>query len=345
MQRCWLVLVIIGAVFGVSSAKAGPPADAPVPIGFAPASQAAQARAEEHALSVPTPESARNWLRALTEEPHVAGTPADYKTALFVRDKLKSWGWQTEIAEYEVLLNYPSEPTLKIVHPNPKKLKVTEDALPADKDSASDDAFPAFHGYGASGSCKGQVVYANYGRPEDFAALEKLGIEVKGKIVLARYGELFRGLKVREAQKRGAIGVLIFSDPADDGYARGDIYPVGPFRPPSAIQRGSVQFLSLGPGDPSTPNGPSIKGAKRLPIDRYNGFTLLGLEEFRSAGTTPLIDPDTRLPVQDWEKQTGLKRIDYFATIPSLPISYEAALPILEAMGGPNVPTGWQGGL
>ncbi|HEV3122751.1 MAG TPA: transferrin receptor-like dimerization domain-containing protein, partial [Isosphaeraceae bacterium] len=98
-------------------------------------------------------------------------------------------------------------------------------------------------------------------------------------------------------------------------------------------------------GDPSTPNGPSIKGAKRLPIDRYNGFTLLGLDEFRSGGTTPLIDPDTRLPVQDWEKQTGLKRIDYFATIPSLPISYEAALPILEAMGGPNVPTGWQGGL
>ncbi len=249
------------------------------PIGFAPGSKAAQAKAEAHALSVPTPDAARALLRAITEEPHVAGTPADYKTAIDVRDKLRSWGWQAELAEYEVLLNYPvaREATrwsglCEIVRPcAPRRpLKVTEDAISSDKDSASPDAFPAFHGYGVSGDV-GQVVYANYGRPEDFSSLEKMGIDVKGKIVLVRYGELFRGLKVRNAQQRGATGILIYSDPLDDGYGRGDVFPNGPFRPGSSLQRGSVQFLSLGPGDPSTPNGPSTKGAKRLPFDFQMG--------------------------------------------------------------------------
>ena len=309
-------------------------------IGFAPGSRPAQTKAEAHALAVPTPDAARVWLRALTEEPHVAGTPADRKTAEDVRDKLKSWGWQTEIVEYEVLLNYPTHVQCELVRPDNVSLKITEDAVAADKDSASPDAFPGFHGYGVSGDVTGQVVYANYGRPEDFAALEKMGVDVRGKIVLVRYGELFRCLKVRNAQKRGAIGILIYSDPADDGYGRGDVYPNGPFRPGSSLQRGSVQFLSLGPGDPSTPNGPSTKDAKRLPIDRRNGFPIV------VSGFTP---PDSRntpiQAVQAWEKETGLVREDYYATIPSLPISYDAALPILRAMGGSNVPMGWQGGL
>ena len=120
----------------------------------------------------------------------------------------------------------------------------------------------------------------NYGRPEDYVAIEKLGIDMKGKIVLARYGGLFRGLKVRNAQKRGAAGILIFSDPADDGFAKGDVYPSGRFRPGSAIQRGSVQFLSLGPGDPSTPFGPSVKGAKRLPFDVNDGFGMTEIDLF-----------------------------------------------------------------
>ena len=197
------------------------------------------------------------------------------------------------------------------------------------------NAFGAFHGYGVSGGGEGQVVYANFGRPEDFEALEKMGIEVKGKIVLARYGGLFRGLKVRNAQTRGAKGILIFSDPADDGFAKGDIYPSGPFRPASAIQRGSVQFLSLGPGDPSTPFGPSIKGAKRLPFDKEDGFTL----------GAHMASDDAALPIEEWEKQTGLKRNEYFATIPSLPLSYESAHQILKVLAGPNVPSGWQGGL
>ena len=298
------------------------------PIGFAPGSKAAQARAEAHALAVPTPDAARAWLRSLTEEPHVAGTPADRKTAEDVRDKLRSWGWQAELAEYEVLLNYPRNVYCRIDRPQVQALKVIEDAVAADKDSASPDAFPAVHGYGVSGDVTAQVVYANYGRPEDFATLDKLGVDVRGKVVLVRYGELFRGLKVRNAQKRGAKGVLIYSDPAEDGFAKGDTFPNGPYRSGSSLQRGSVQFLSLGPGDPSTPNSPSIKGAKRLPIDPRHGFTIG--------------DPQA---VKDWEKETGLIREDYFASIPSLPISYDAALPILDGLGGPGVPAGWQGGL
>jgi N-acetylated-alpha-linked acidic dipeptidase len=315
--------------FGLDSTATGP-------LGFAPSSRATQIRAEKKALEVPSPEKARAWLRALTEEPHVAGTPADYKTAIFVRDKLREWGWSAELAEYEVLLNYPvvtpGIPRLELVRPTAKDLPLMEDPLNADKDSASPAAWPAFHGYGVSGDVQGQVVFANLARPEDFATLESLGVDVRGKIVLARYGGLFRGLKVYNAQKRGAAGVLIYSDPADDGYARGDVYPNGPFRPASAIQRGSAQFISHQPGDPSTPRGPSTKGAERIPIDPQNGFPLAG------RGSTPD-------QVKAWEGQTGLKREDYFAAIPALPISYEAARPILEALGGPAVPGGWQGGL
>lgn len=338
--------VVVGAVaivmtsglagFGQEQDRSSPP------LGFSATRRASQAEAESRALAVPTPAHARAWLRTLTEEPHVAGTLADHKTALFVRDKLQEWGWDASIVEYEVLLNYPvnsrtpngdiSGTSLELVRPNSQKLPVFETFIKGDKDSVSPSAFPAFQGYGVSGTANAQVVYANYARPEDFEALEKLGIEVRGKIVLARYGELFRGLKVRNAQKRGAVGLLIYSDPADDGYAKGDVYPDGPFRPGSAIQRGSVQFLSLRPGDPSTPNGPSIKGAKRLPFDLVNGFPLNSKIGPGRAGDA-------------WEKETGLVRDDYFASIPTLPISYDAAQPILEALAGNNVPSGWQGGL
>src|SRR5271157_2877251 len=264
------------------------------PIGFAPGSRAAQLAAEAKALTVPTPENARRWLKILTAEPHVAGTPADYRTAVFVRDRLQEWGWKADLVTYEVLLNYPAaKPELQINRPMVKQLNLEEAPLPVDKDSASSNAFGAFHGYGTSGSASGQVVYANYARPVDFTALEKLSISVQDKIVLARYGGNFRGLKVFNAQKHGARGILIYSDPGDDGYAKGDVYPAGPFRPGSAIQRGSVQFLSLGPGDPSTPRGPSVKNAERLPIDRLYGFPL------DLAGEDPIFQP-SRLSVKDW---------------------------------------------
>ena len=317
-----------------------------IPPGFSAAGWSAYRAREDAAAAVPSPQSAKAWLRTLTEEPHVAGTPADYETAVFVRDKLRSWGWTAELAEYECLLNYPVRVSIELVRPNSMQLPITESPLAADKDSASPDAFPGFHGYGTSGAATAQVVYANYGRPEDFEALEKLGVEVRGRIVLVRYGGPFRGLKVRNAQKRGAVGVLIYSDPMDDGYMRGDVYPNGPFRPGSAIQRGSVQFLSLGPGDPTTPGWPSVRGAKRLPFHNSDGFPLD--RPPLSVVPPPGGEPKTRgssSAVANWERQTGLNRMDYFAAIPSLPISYDTARPILEALGGPNAPSGWQGGL
>src|SRR5689334_15644292 len=156
---------------GSSATPRPDPNGPPALLGFAPRSTGPQREAETHALTVPTPENARRWLRTLTAEPHVAGTPADHKTAIFVRDKLREWGWKADLVELEVLLNYPyGEPGLSLVRPVAKNLKVNEDPLAIDKDSASSNAFGAFHGYGVPGYARGQVVYANYGRPEDFSA-------------------------------------------------------------------------------------------------------------------------------------------------------------------------------
>lgn len=295
------------------------------PLGFSKATSTPQLAAEKEALAVPSPENARRWLRTLTAEPHVAGTEADHKTAVFVRDKLREWGWKAELVELKVLLNYPNTSRFSGLSIDGAKqgLRIDEPAIPADNDSGSATAFWGFHGYGASGEAHDRVVYANYGRPDDFSTLEKMGIDVSGKIVLVRYGAIFRGLKVQNAQKKGAAGILIFSDPADDGFAKGEVYPEGPYRPGGAIQRGSVQFLSMGPGDPSTPLGPSVEGAERIPFDPVKGL---------------LYD-------ESWAKRTGIAKEDYMALIPSLPIGYDAAHAILKKISGPVVPTGWQGGL
>src|SRR5262249_25680903 len=161
-----------------------------------------------------------------------------------------------------------------------------------------------------------------YARPEDFAALEQMGVDVKDKIVLARYGEIFRGLKVRNAQKRGARGILIYSDPGDDGYARGDIYPQGPYRSGSAVQRARVHFLPICRWDHSTPSAPSVTAATRLPPHGSPGFpppfpTPTPGEEAPARGIVLANEPT----IKDWEAATGLVREDYFATIPSLPIA------------------------
>ena len=276
------------------------------PHGFATASRDAQARAEKVFLDTPAPDRARRWLAQLTEEPHVAGTPQEKALADFVLARFKEFGLDATMTRYDVFLNHPKSVSLKLTSPVELELSLREDPYDVDKDSTTSGMFPAFHGYGASGKAAGQVVYVNYGSPADFERLRGMGISVEGKVTLVRYGGAFRGLKVKESQDRGAVGVLIFSDPADDGYMRGDVYPDGPMRPPSAIQRGSVQFLSIQPGDPSTPGGaPSIAGAKRI----------------------------------SREQMANVPKI------PSLPISYREAEKILRRLGGPRVPDEWQGGL
>jgi N-acetylated-alpha-linked acidic dipeptidase len=275
------------------------------PSGFFAASREAQTRAEKAFLDTPSPERARQWLFALTEEPHVAGTPQEKKLAEYVLARFKEFGLDAELQRYDVFLNHPRSVSLRLTAPVELELSLREEAYDADKDSTAVGMFPAFHGYGASGRAGGSVVYVNYGTPADYERLKSLGISVDGRVVLARYGSVFRGLKVKEAEDRGAVGALIYSDPADDGYAKGDVYPDGPMRPPSAIQRGSVQFLSLGPGDPSTPGYASTAGAKRLAR----------------------------------AQMTNVPRI------PSLPIAYAEAEKILRRLGGPRVPDEWQGGL
>jgi N-acetylated-alpha-linked acidic dipeptidase len=279
--------------------------DASEKIGFFPSSREDEERAEKVFLETPTPDKARGWLAALTERPHVAGTPAEKREAEYVLERFKEFGLDARIARYDVFLNHPRSVSLKLVEPVQESLSLVEEPDSRDKSSGHFGMFPAFHGYGASGKVEAQVVYVNYGRREDFEKLKALGVSVEGRIALVRYGMSFRGLKVKEAQEHGAAGVLIYSDPADDGYMKGDVYPDGPMRPPSAIQRGSVQFLSDGPGDPSTPGYASTPGAKHLSRD----------------------------------KMPGLPKI------PSLPISYGEAEKILRHVAGPRVPDEWQGGL
>jgi N-acetylated-alpha-linked acidic dipeptidase len=298
------------------------PADAGL-LGFTAASRTAHAAAEEVFLETVSADNARRWLVALTEEPHVAGTPAEKKVADYVLARFKEFGLETEMVRYDVFLNHPKHVSLRVTSPVQEELRLREDA-PLDESSRRSLArgeggtspaaeasavpagmFPAFHGYGASGQAEGEIVYVNYGTPADYTRLSAMGIAVDGKIALVRYGAVFRGLKVKEAQDRGALGVLIYSDPADDGYMRGEMYPDGPMRPASAIQRGSVLFLSHMPGDPSTPGWPSTAGAKRVTRDEM-----------------------TNVP-----------------KIPSLPIAYAEAEKILRRLAGPRVPDEWQGGL
>jgi N-acetylated-alpha-linked acidic dipeptidase len=299
MRDAALVLLLVPAVLIAQA-----PADVG-PLGFAAPFREAQLKGERVFLDTVTPANARRWLAALTEEPHVAGTPAEKKVADYVLARFKEFGLEAEMVRYDVFLNHPKHVSLRLVSPAEEELSLIEQPYDVDKDSTPEGMFPAFHGYGASGKADAQVVYVNYGSPGDFARLGSMGISVEGKIALVRYGGAFRGLKVKEAQDRGAVGVLIYSDPEDDGYAAGDVYPDGPMRPDSAIQRGSVLFLSHVPGDPSTPGWPSTQGAKRL----------------------------TRAEMANVPK------------IPSLPISYAEAVKILRRLGGPRVPDDWQGGL
>ncbi len=301
-----VLATLLVAALRAPAAASGPDADAPRPrLGFLAQGREAERQAERRMLGTPTPERERAWLRALTEEPHVAGTPQGKKVAEYVRDRLLEFGLKAELVPYDIWLNHPLAVSLKLLKPEAASLSLREDGNVRDKDSYSEDAFPAFHGYGAPGKAAGQVVYVNYGTHEDFERLESMGMSVEGRIAVVRYGKVFRGLKVKEAQLRGAKGVIIYSDPEDDGYMKGDVYPDGPMRPPSAIQRGSVQFLSSGPGDPSTPGYASTKGAKRVGREQMSGIP----------------------------------------KIPSLPLSYGEASKILKALAGERVPDDWQGGL
>ena len=252
---------------------------------------------------MPTPENARKWLRVLTAEPHVAGTPADYKTAVFVRDKLREWGWKADLAEQEVLLNYPAEgfpPSLALVSdPIARSLSLDEAPIATDKDSASSAAFGAFNGYGVSGDGRrtGRLRELTVG-PRTSRPSKSWESTSKARSSSPATAGIFRGLKVLNAQKRGAEGILIYSDPADDGFAKGDVYPNGRFRPGSAIQRGSVQFLSLGTGRSVDALWPFHQGSEAASDRRPQWIHVFMNHEFDSPTTT-----STVRSIADWEKK------------------------------------------
>src|SRR6202049_2194844 len=259
--------------FLISSAAGNVPESSPAiqPIfGFRDAS--AENATEARFLAVPDPKLAEEHLRTLTQAPHMAGTPEDKATADYVAQKFRAAGLDTEIVEYKVWINYPQEISVDLTAP-PGVAMHGPTREHVDGDPYDDDprVVTPFNGMSPSGDAEAEVVYANYGTPEDFEKLEDLKIDVRGKIVLARYGENFRGVKAFVAQEPGASGLIIYSDPADDGWARGDKYPQGPWHPDTGVQRGSIGYMFEFLGDTTTPgiaSVPSLPDAKRTPPDQ-----------------------------------------------------------------------------
>jgi N-acetylated-alpha-linked acidic dipeptidase len=229
--------------------------------GYSPQSAALERAAETDVITHPSPASASVHSRFLSLQPHMAGTPAQARTRDYVVNQMKSWGLETEIRSYRVWMPHPTSTRVWRVAPDPIELNLQEGPIPEDTTSVSFSQVIPFNGYGAAGDVRGEVVYVNYGLIEDYAQLDSMGVSVKAKIAIARYGRSYRGIKAREAEKHGAVGLIIYSDPADDGYMRGDVYPAGPMRPAHGIQRGSVMNPN---GDPSTPGYPSTPNAKRI---------------------------------------------------------------------------------
>jgi N-acetylated-alpha-linked acidic dipeptidase len=276
-------------------------------FGFRDAS--AEAATEARFLAVPDPKLAEEHLRTLTKAPHMAGTPEDKATADYVARKFRDAGLDTEIVEYKVWINYPSEINVDVTAPAGVEMHgPTREHVDGDPYDDDPRVVMPFNGMSPSGDAEADVVYANYGTPEDFEKLEKLKIDVRGKIVLVRYGQNFRGVKVFVAQEHGAAGVIIYSDPFDDGWRRGDKYPEGPWRPDTGVQRGSVGYMFEFPGDPTTPgfaSVPSLPESKRISPEH-----------------------SAQMP-----------------KIPVTPLSYHDASPILQHLGGPDSPREWQGAL
>lgn len=272
----------------------------------------AEARIEDEFLAVPDAKLAGEELKTLTAEPHVAGSPEDYKTAQYVVQKFRADGLETQIVPYRVLTNWPKKVVVQAYAADGQLLMSGPTPEHVQGDPAADNprVIMPFNGSSASGDVTGEVVYANYGRPEDFRELAAQHIDIHGKVVICRYGQNFRGVKVYLAEQRGAVGVLIYSDPQDDGYVKGDPWPIGPWRPETGVQRGSVQYLFKYPGDPETPG---VASTPDLPD---------------SARLKDVTGPQGNQP-----------------DIISIPLSYHDAAPILQALKGPSVPQSWQGGL
>jgi N-acetylated-alpha-linked acidic dipeptidase len=305
LLACVIVFLSFSAELGGAAAK---PAAQVQPI-FGFRDSAAENSIESRFLAVPDAKLAGEHLRILTQAPHMAGTPEDKATADYVAQKFHDAGLDTEIVEYKVWMNYPAKISVDVTAPPGVTMHgPTREHVDGDPFQNDPRVVMAFNGQSPSGDVEAEVIYANYGTPEDFKKLGEMKIDVRGKLVIMRYGANFRGIKVLLAQQHGAVGALIYSDPYDDGWRQGDKYPQGPWRPDTGVQRGSVGLLPEFPGDPTTPGIASV--------------------------------PD--LPES---KRTPPEQSKALPKIPSNPLSYADAWLILEHLGGPDSPREWQGSL
>ena len=282
-----------------------PAADIPL-RGFFPQSVQAQRDLEARFKAMPDPARMRAAMQRLSARPHHVGSPYDKENAAWILNEFKSYGWDAHIENFDVLFPTPVERIVELVAPTQFKASLQETALPVDPTSNQQtEQLPSYNAYSVDGDVTGPLVFVNYGVPADYEQLEQRGISVKGAIVIAKYGGSWRGIKPKVAAEHGAIGCLIYSDPRDDGFAGGDVFPAGPMRPAQGVQRGSVADMPTYPGDPLTPGVGATKSAKRLTVAQAATIT----------------------------------------KIPVLPISYGDAQPLLAALGGPLAPGSWRGGL
>jgi N-acetylated-alpha-linked acidic dipeptidase len=304
-----LTLLLTAPITSVAWLFGNEPPQSTAPImGFTPQSASAQRQLESLFQSIPSAEKAREWHRYLTAEPHSAASPRNNELADYIAEQWRQQGWEdVTLRRYDVLHSKPRSVALEMVSPVPYTASLREDAYSVDPSTSNPAVSGSYFGYSASGEVTAELVYAHSGNPEDYDLLRKKGISVKGKAVLVRYSNpySYRGFKALTAEREGAIALLIYSDPAEDGYAKGKIFPEGPWGPESHIQRGAITYDYIVPGDPLTPGWASIPGAKRIPIS---------------------------------EAQSLPK-------IVALPLSWRDAKPLLENMNGPAAPKQWHGAL
>ena len=274
--------------------------------GYTTEHSATEVQWEQKFRTLPDTQRLRENMRRLSARPHHVGSPYDKDNAEWLVAQLKSYGLDAKIEEFEALFPTPKLRKLELLGPTRFAAKLEEPALPVDPTSEQKkEQLPTYNAYSHDGDVTAPLVYVNYGAPADYEQLESMGVSVKGAIVIARYGQTWRGIKPKLAAAHGAVGCLIYSDPKDDGYSRGESYPEGPMRPAEGAQRGSVMDMPVYPGDPQTPG-----------IGAKPGVTLIPLDQVRTI---------TKIPV--------------------MPISYEDAKPFLMALGGQVVPETWRGGL
>jgi N-acetylated-alpha-linked acidic dipeptidase len=274
--------------------------------GYTAAHSTAEIEWEKKFRAIPEPDRIRENMRRLSARPHHVGSPYDHDNAEWLLAQLKSYGLDAKIETFSTLFPTPKSRKLELLGPTPFTAKLQEPAVDMDPTSnQKDEQLPTYNAFSRDGDVTAPLVYVNYGAPDDYKQLESMGVSVKGAIVLARYGMTWRGIKPKLAAEHGAVGCLIYSDPRDDGYSAGDVFPQGAMRPVDGVQRGSVMDMPVYPGDPQTPGVGSVEGVKLIPIDQVETIT----------------------------------------KIPVLPISYGDAKPFLMALKGEMVPESWRGGL